>query len=363
VDFSFSEHQLVWGEKAARFTDEEVRPLWRDIELSRGALGAVCKKASDRGLFDICLTNGEGKESSDLLTGALVIEELSKGDCGFAVIFVNSYLSSRAAQLSVSHDFRNDLLGRITNSQEGTGIAFLWPRITANNSVVENIKREETSPTGADTPMSDSLSYAHSSVECFVGFGRVAPLDQPPGLHLVLAERDKVKILEERQGAFSRDSLRLYRLHLGEARDLKVVRLEDGDHHRKLIDTLLAERAILFCAVALGVAGAAFEYALAYSGERIAFGRPIIQHQAINLKLADIYIDLEAARLLLWEAAYKQAEGAGDARQLHEAMNYCYGVALGIASNAMQVLGGHGYLRDHPSEKWMREIQFLRLLR
>jgi alkylation response protein AidB-like acyl-CoA dehydrogenase len=76
-----------------------------------------------------------------------------------------------------------------------------------------------------------------------------------------------------------------------------------------------------------------------------------------------MYIDLAAARLLLWEDSRKQAEGKGEARQMHAALDYWHKVALDIASNTMRVLGGHGYLRDHPAEKWVRDIQFLRLLR
>lgn len=297
MDFSLNEHQSVWKGRASRFADEVLRPSWRELESNPGAMTEVCKKASASGLFDICSTGGEDFESSDISTAALVTEELSKGDCGFATMFVNHYLSSRAAQMSASHDFRNEVLGRITNSPGGPEIAFL------------------------------------------------------------------VKLLEEHQGAFGQDSLRVYRLNLGEACDLKVVRPKNCDRYDKLIDNLLAERMILFSAMALGVAGAAFEYATAYSCKRVAFGKPIIQHQAVGLKLADMYIDLTAARLLLWEASSKQAEGEGEAKQMLAALDHWHKVALDIASNTMRVLGGRGYLRDHPAEKWVREIQFLRLLR
>jgi alkylation response protein AidB-like acyl-CoA dehydrogenase len=363
VDFSLNERQSVWKGKASRFTDEELRPSWKELELNRDALTAVYKKASASGLFDICSTDGKDKESSDILTTALVTEELSKGDCGFAAMFVNRYLSSRVAQISASHDFRNEVLERIKNSPGGVEIAFLWPRIAASDSSPGGATGETAGLKEVDMPSDDVLSYAHSSVECFVGCGRGSKLDLLSGLHLVLVERDKVKILGEHHDAFSPGSLRLYRLHLGGACDLKVVRPKNCERNDKLIDNLLAERMILFSAMALGLAGAAYEYALAYSGARVAFGRPIIQHQAIGLKLADIYIDLSAARLLLWDASRKQAEGVGEARQMHAAMDYWHKVALDIASKVMRILGGHGYLRDHPAEKWVREIQFLRLLR
>jgi hypothetical protein len=294
---------------------------------------------------------------------ALVTEELSKGDCGFAAMFVNRYLLYRAAQISASHDFRNEVLGRITDSPDGAEIAFLGPRIMAGDSAIEDTTGETARLKESDMPLDDSLSYAHSSVKCFVGCGRVGKPDPLLGLRLVLVERDNVKILNEHQDAFNPDSPRVYSLHLGETCDLKVARVKNCDRHDKLIDNLLAERIILFSAIALGVAGAAFEYANSYSGARIAFGRPIIQHQAIGLKLADMYIDLAAARLLLWEASSKEAEGESEAGQLQAAIDYWHKVTLDIASNAMRVLGGRGYLRDHPAEKWVREIQFLRLLR
>jgi alkylation response protein AidB-like acyl-CoA dehydrogenase len=357
MNFNLSERQSVWREKASRFANEELRPLWRELESSHGAVAAIYKRASARSLFDIGAPDGKDDGSSGILTATLMTEELSKGDCGFAVMFANRYLSSQTARVSISDDFRNNVLGIIGRSLEGTEIAFLWPRVTVIDRDVEGAARE--TPERADASWDDNLSYAHSSVEYFIGCCRIGPLTSPSNFQLVLAERNNVKILEDRQGGFDRDSMRLYRFQFGEAQGPMAAGRNEGKRYDRSIVDLLSERAILFSAIALGVARAAFEYALTYSGERIAFGRPIIQHQAVSLKLAEMYIALEAARLFLWETACRQEKGSSEAGQADAVLSYCQEVAIDVASKALQALGGHGYLRDHPAEKWMREVLFL----
>jgi len=130
------------------------------------------------------------------------------------------------------------------------------------------------------------------------------------------------------------------------------------DHFRL---QLASERHVLASAVVLGIAGAAFDYALNYSRERMTFGKPINQHQAVALRLADMATALESARLMLWEAAHmvQQSTDLGRAR---DAWIYARDVAIEVAINAVQTLGGHGYLKLHPVEKWMRDVEFMSLL-
>ena len=362
MDFSLSEQQLVWKERAAQFADQELRPSWKELDLSGEPLAAICSKARDQGVLDPWSMDGKSKGSLDILTAALMTEELSRGDFSFAMTFVNRYLSFRAAQLSFNQDFRDDVGRRLTHSSQGIEVAFLWPESTSDDPVMTDTIEDVQDADAVDAPLNNSLSYAHMAAECFVGYGRLGLSGATLRPYLVLAERSQLRTLEERRDTFGPPSMRLYGFCLERVTQLKVVGLETNDHYDRLIDSLLSERMILFNAITLGITGAAFEYVLRYSRERMAFGRPIIQHQAISLKLADIYIGLEAARLLLWEAADQQAPGARQEKRAHAALSYGRGVALRAVSNALQMMGGHGYLKDHPVEKWMREVQLLRLL-
>jgi acyl-CoA dehydrogenase len=111
-------------------------------------------------------------------------------------------------------------------------------------------------------------------------------------------------------------------------------------------------------AQAVGVARAAYEYALSYAKERVQFGRPIVEHQAIAFALADMRLDIDAARLLVWRAAWMGRNnrpflaGEGSMAKLKAGE-----VAVSVTEKAVQILGGAGFLRDHPVERWYRDAK------
>jgi acyl-CoA dehydrogenase len=115
-------------------------------------------------------------------------------------------------------------------------------------------------------------------------------------------------------------------------------------------------------AYALGIGRAAYEYALDYARERVQFGRPIIKNQGVSFMLADMAMAVDSARLMVWRAAwmaganepYLQAEGS---------MAKCFAsdMAMKVAVDALQVLGGQGYMRDHPVEKWVRDAKIFQI--
>ena len=111
-------------------------------------------------------------------------------------------------------------------------------------------------------------------------------------------------------------------------------------------------------AQAIGVARAAYEYALSYARERRSFGRPIIEHPQVAAKLADMAMQIDAARLLVWRASWMGAQGKAY-RRGEGSMSKLYSseVATRVTEQALQVLGGHGFITDHPVEKWYRDAK------
>jgi acyl-CoA dehydrogenase len=111
-------------------------------------------------------------------------------------------------------------------------------------------------------------------------------------------------------------------------------------------------------AQAVGVARAAYEYALGYAKERKQFGRAIIENQAIAFKLAEMRMYTDAARLLVWNASWRGASGKGfDAAQGSQSKLFAGETAVRVTDDAIQILGGAGYIRDHPVERWHRDAK------
>ena len=111
-------------------------------------------------------------------------------------------------------------------------------------------------------------------------------------------------------------------------------------------------------AQAVGIARAAYEYALEYAKERKQFGRAIIENQAIGFKLADMKMHTDAARLLVWRAGWMAAKQKGfEAAEGSMSKLYAGENAVWVTDEAIQILGGYGYMRDHPLERWHRDAK------
>jgi len=139
--------------------------------------------------------------------------------------------------------------------------------------------------------------------------------------------------------------------------DARLARAREGQSTRvqAAMSTFEASRPLVG-AQAIGIARAAYEYALDYAKERVAFGRPIIMNQAIAFKLADMRMHIDAARILVWRACWMAATGKQfEAGEGSMSKLYAGEVAVKATEEAIQILGGAGYVREHPVEQWHRD--------
>jgi alkylation response protein AidB-like acyl-CoA dehydrogenase len=116
------------------------------------------------------------------------------------------------------------------------------------------------------------------------------------------------------------------------------------------------------CAALLGLSRAVLDYCVPYSKDRVAFDEPIAKKQSIAFRLAEMHIECEAMRNLIWQAASFLEHGEDATRQARMARVYTAEKAMWIADNGIQVLGGHGFIREHPVEMWFRHARTLSVL-
>jgi acyl-CoA dehydrogenase len=114
---------------------------------------------------------------------------------------------------------------------------------------------------------------------------------------------------------------------------------------------------------AVGVARAAFEHAVEYSRERVQFGQPIAMNQGVNFLIADMATKIEAARLLCWQAAWMLDQGMGREATLYSsfAKRFAADTAMKVTTDAVQELGGYGYIKEYPVEKLMRDAKLFQI--
>ena len=162
-----------------------------------------------------------------------------------------------------------------------------------------------------------------------------------------------LSISNEREKLMGLNALPLNRIRLEAVSVAAENRLGGAGGHD--FDSILASMRIAQAASALGVARAAFEYSRDYAKEREAFGAKIAQKQAVAFMLAEMRTELEAIRLLTWDAAWKLDTAKADAcMDAYLASVGAMDMAMMVTDRAVQILGGHGYIREHPVEMWMR---------
>ena len=156
----------------------------------------------------------------------------------------------------------------------------------------------------------------------------------------------------EREKNMGIKALSTYELTLNDCRVPKSNKL--GGEAGCDFNRILNYSRVALAAMAVGVANAAYEYAREYAKEREAFGEPIASRQAIAFMLAEMAIEADATRLMAWEAAWKLDRGEDATKECYLAKSYADDMVLTVTDRAVQVLGGHGYIREHPVELWLR---------
>jgi acyl-CoA dehydrogenase len=137
--------------------------------------------------------------------------------------------------------------------------------------------------------------------------------------------------------------------------------LGDENHGFKLAMMTLDRTRPGVAAMATGIARAAFEFATEYSKQRVQFGVPIAMHQAIQFMIADMATEIEASRLLAWQSAVLLDQGKRNTLQSSHAKRFAADTAMKVATDAVQIYGGYGFIKDYPVEKLMRDAKIMQL--
>jgi acyl-CoA dehydrogenase len=364
VSFELSEDQKLLRETVAAFAVEQIRPLARDADERGAAPDSVVAKAWELGLVASAIPESYGGfgDAPSALTGVIVLEELGYGDLSIALHVLaprllvypllahgteeqkrrllpaftqGEFRAATAAVVEPSLHF--DLSALTTTATPDTngfvlrGRKAFVPLAEVSETVLVYARRD-------DRPQSENPAEGYRAVDAFLVDRGASGLEMSP------PERNMgIKALRSHELSLN-DVCLGAECRLGGDRGIDFGRLMNRSR-------------VALGALAVGVARAAFEYARDYAKERKAFGLAIAQKQAIAFMLAEMAIEIDASRLLVWEAAWKLDRSEDATREAYLAKQYAANMALKVTDNAVQVLGGHGYVRDHPVELWLRNAR------
>jgi alkylation response protein AidB-like acyl-CoA dehydrogenase len=356
MDFELTADQRAIQTLARELADAEIAPQAAEWDREHRFPDDLIPKLAELGLMGVCVPEEYGGAGADFLSYVLVLEELSRADAGVGVTVAVHTSATTLPILSFGTDeqrarfvpplARGEQLGAFALTEAGSGSDAGSLRTTATPEgdgwALNGSKQWITNGSRAGTfvlfARTDPSTSGARGVSCFVvdaGHVRVTREEEKLGLH-----------------SSTTSDLALEGAHVDRDRLLH----EEGRGFRVAMATLDGGR-IGIAAQALGIAQAAYDVARAYALEREQFGRRIGDFQAIQWKLADMATEIDAARLLTYRAAWLKQEGRPHAAEGAKAKLYASEMARRQTAEAIQILGGYGYTKEFPVERFYRDAK------
>lgn len=355
--FEPDDEQKMLIEVSARFSTNELRPLARDADEGDDFSRSTIEKGWELGILQASVPEiygGFGDRSA--LTSVLALEELACGDVSGAIAVLTPGLYALPLLLAGSEQQKQKYLPPVIEGEwRPFTSAFIEPTFDFDPEDLRTIAKligqeyvldgEKVYVPFAQEAQS-MIVYANLDGKTQ---GFIVPQDTAG---LTIGERQKMLGLN----ALPSFSVSFDNVHIPEENRI-------GGRAGHEMSPILDAMRVGMATVGLGVSRAAFEYARDYAKEREAFGVKIAQKQSIAFMLAEMATEIEAIRLLTWEAAWMLDMGKGEAgKTAYLALTGAADMAMMVTDRAVQILGGHGYIREYPVEMWMRNGRAISML-
>jgi alkylation response protein AidB-like acyl-CoA dehydrogenase len=348
--FEPTEEQQMLIDAVGKYASNDLRAAAREAEEAGDLPKKLVSKGWELGFLQASIPEaygGFGERSA--VTGVLALEEMAFGDLAGTLAVLTPSLFAMPILMAGSEEQKKEYLPKVIEGD--------WRPYTA--AMIEYAFDFDV--TALKTMASASGDhFILNGEKAFVPFAKdaeailvYADLGGKTQGFIIPESTEGLTISDEREKLMSLNALPLYRVKLDSVKVPAASRLGGASGHD--FEPILASMRVATAAAAIGVANAAFEYSKNYAKEREAFGVKIAQKQAIAFMLAEMRTEIEASRLLTWEAAWKLDQGKEDAfTEAYLAATAAADMAMMVTDRAVQILGGHGYIREHPVEMWMR---------
>jgi acyl-CoA dehydrogenase len=362
VSFALTEEQKALRELAHEFAEKEIRPKEREYDEAMHHPVDVIAKAHELGLMNLHVPEEYGGAGLSAFDGMLVGEELYWGCSGIGTSIsanglgsgpVIGFGSDEQKRKWLTPLLEEPLLASFGLSEPGAGSDVQSLKTTAVREGDEYVLN------GSKTFITNAGYAAWSTV-----FAKTDPKGGAKGMSCFIVPMDTPGVTIEQHldkmgqrstdtSAFALQDVRIPAENLVGA---------EGDGFKIAMATLDATRPGTAIG-AVGVAQAAYDHAKAYAVERVTFDVPIAMHQGVNFMIADMATEIEAARLLCWQAAWMLDNGYGRKATLYSsfAKRFAADMAMKVTTDAVQVFGGYGYIKEYPVEKLMRDAKLFQI--
>jgi len=359
VDFTLTDEQKALREMAHDFAEKEMRPVAWEYDKDGTWPEEILKKAWELGIMNSHIPEEYGGPGAAYFDGALIEEELGWGCSGIGTSIACNGLATAPLILGGTEELKHRYLTRLTEEPRLASFCLTEPDAGSDVSGMKT------------NAVRKGDKWVINGSKCFITNGGFADwytvyakTDKEAGhrgISAFIVPRDAGVIVDKKEDKMGQRASNTATITFN---DIEIP-LENliGEENKgfKLAMMTLDRTRPGVAAMAVGIARAAFEFATEYSKERVQFGVPIAMHQAIQFMIADMATEIEAARLLTWQGAVELDQGKRNTLSSSHAKRFAADTAMKVTTDAVQVYGGYGFIKEYPVEKLMRDAKIMQL--
>lgn len=360
MNFALTEEQKMIQKMVREFTEKEVAPLDEKMDKTGEFPYELMKKMSDNGFYGIPYAEAYGGAGGDEISGALTLMELAKGSMSVAFTLATHWVPANAIyNFGTEEQKQKYLVPMMTEGKLGA-FALTEPGAGSDSAGI------------VSTGTQDGDTWILNGNKVFITNGGVADI------FVICVKTDKTKgakgistfIVEKGTPGFSigkkEDKMGIRASSTAELimKDCRVPKenmIGNEGEGFKIAMSILEKGRLAFGALGIGISEACLSVAKKYANERQAFGKPIASFQAIQFIIADMAMEIELAKALMFKVAYMYDTGEKCGTEAAMLKVFTSEMAMKASKNAIQVLGGYGYTRDYAPERYLRDSKFLEI--
>src|SRR6516165_7385708 len=359
IDFTLTEEQRNLREMAHDFAVKEIRPVAWEYDRDGTWPEDVIQKAWEVGLMNSHIPEEYGDAGAGYLDGCLIEEELSWGCSGIQTTLGCNGLASTPVLIGGSEEVKKEYLGRLTEAPLLASFCLTEPDAGSDVSGMRT------------TATRRGDKYVINGSKCFITNGGhanwytvFAKTDKDAGhrgISAFVVPRDAGVVVDKKEDKLGQRASNTATISFNDVEIPAANLLAEENHGFKVAMMTLDRTRPGVAAMAVGVARAAMEFAIDYSKERVQFGVPIAMHQAIQFIIADMATKVHLSRLATWNSAELLDQGRRNTLESSHAKRFAADSAMEVTTDAVQVYGGYGFIKEYKVEKLMRDAKILQL--
>jgi acyl-CoA dehydrogenase len=359
VDFTLTDEQKALRELAHDFAEKEIRPKAWEYDKDGTWPQDIIDKAWEVGLMNTHVPEQYGGPGASYMDGCLIEEELSWGCSGIQTSLGANGLAGAPVVLGGSEEIKKRFLGMLTEEPKLASFCLTEPDAGSDVSGMRTraVRKGDKYVLNGSKCFITNGGYA----DWFTVYAKTDPDAGHRGISAFVVPKDDTVIVDKKEDKMGQRASNTATITFNETEVPAENLLGEENKGFKLAMMTLDRTRPGVAAMATGIARAAFEFATDYSKERVQFGVPIAMHQAIQFMIADMATKVHLSRLATWNSAVLLDQGRRNTVESSHAKRFAADSAMEVATDAVQIYGGYGFIKEYPVEKLMRDAKIMQL--